>query len=97
MDLETSKQSKLLERANEQAEIKSVVNHIDEFAEQLAEGIESLICGLSANDMEEPFKGAGADAFMLKPFPADKNRFAQLLLDLINSGSKRRQQETMEQ
>ena len=34
--------AKLLERANEQEEVKAVVNHIDEFAEQLAEGIETL-------------------------------------------------------
>ena len=34
-------------------------------------GIESTICGLSANNMEESFLSAGADAFLLKPFPCD--------------------------
>ena len=35
-------QTKLTKRADEQEEVKSVVNHIDEFAEQLADGIETL-------------------------------------------------------
>ena len=34
-----------------------------------ARGVKSLICGLSANDMKESFKDAGAETFMLKPFP----------------------------
>ena len=33
---------KLLYRSNEQEELRSVVNHLDEFAEQLADGIERL-------------------------------------------------------
>lgn len=37
-----------------------------------AKGIKSIICGVSANDMEEQFLEAGADAFMLKPFPCQK-------------------------
>eukprot|EP00529_Nitzschia_sp_RCC80_P019250 CAMPEP_0113460702 /NCGR_PEP_ID=MMETSP0014_2-20120614/11133_1 /TAXON_ID=2857 /ORGANISM="Nitzschia sp." /LENGTH=512 /DNA_ID=CAMNT_0000352383 /DNA_START=48 /DNA_END=1586 /DNA_ORIENTATION=- /assembly_acc=CAM_ASM_000159 len=32
-------------------------------------GYRGVLCGLSANDMEESFKSAGADAFMMKPFP----------------------------
>jgi site-specific DNA recombinase len=35
-------QAKLLTRANEQAELRSVINHIDEFAKQLTDGIEKL-------------------------------------------------------
>jgi site-specific DNA recombinase len=35
-------QTKLKVRANEQEELRSVVNHIDEFATQLADGIETL-------------------------------------------------------
>lgn len=34
-----------------------------------AKGVKSLICGLSANDVEHLFKDAGATAFMFKPFP----------------------------
>jgi len=32
-------------------------------------GITSIICGLSANDVEQAFLEAGANAFMFKPFP----------------------------
>ena len=35
-------QAKLLIRANEQEELRSVINHLDEFAKQLADGIEKL-------------------------------------------------------
>jgi site-specific DNA recombinase len=35
-------QTKLMVRANEQEELRSIVNHIDEFAQQLAERIETL-------------------------------------------------------
>ena len=49
-----------------------------------ARGVQSLICGLSANTLEEPFRNAGADAFMLKPFPCEKealNREVHRILD----------------
>lgn len=32
-------------------------------------GVHSRICGLSANDLETAFLNAGADFFLLKPFP----------------------------
>jgi CheY-like chemotaxis protein len=32
-------------------------------------GYKGIICGLSANDMEQSFISAGADAFIMKPFP----------------------------
>lgn len=35
-------------------------------------GVTSKICGSSANDVEAEFLEAGADAFMLKPFPCDR-------------------------
>jgi CheY-like chemotaxis protein len=35
--------------------------------------VASLICGLSANDMKEQFIAAGANTFMTKPFPCEKN------------------------
>lgn len=48
-------------------------------------GIESIVCGLSANDMEEPFKKAGADAFMMKPFPCKPEPLAQELLRIFST------------
>lgn len=49
-----------------------------------AKGIESVICGLSANDIEEQFLNAGANFFMSKPFPckkeALKEEFHQMLM-----------------
>lgn len=38
-----------------------------------AKGVKSRICGLSANDVEQPFMDAGADTFMFKPFPTKKD------------------------
>jgi CheY-like chemotaxis protein len=32
-------------------------------------GINSIICGLSANDLESAFLSAGAETFLMKPFP----------------------------
>ena len=49
-----------------------------------SDGVKSYICGLSANDMEEPFKGAGADAFMLKPFPCKPEPLTKELLRMLN-------------
>lgn len=37
-----------------------------------AQGTDCTICGLSANDRELAFIEAGADAFLLKPFPCEK-------------------------
>lgn len=49
-----------------------------------ARGVNCLLCGLSANDMEEPFKAAGADAFMIKPFPCKPEPLTQELLRVLN-------------
>lgn len=32
-----------------------------------SKGVTSIMCGLSANDLEKPFLDAGADSFMMKP------------------------------
>ena len=37
-----------------------------------ARGFKARLCGLSANDLETQFLNAGADAFMIKPFPAQR-------------------------
>ena len=38
-----------------------------------AQGVTSTICGLSANNMEEGFLEAGANSFLQKPFPCEKD------------------------
>lgn len=37
------------------------------------QGVESVICGMSANDVESLFADAGADAFVFKPLPFRKD------------------------
>jgi CheY-like chemotaxis protein len=36
-------------------------------------GLQCIICGISANDKESEFIQAGADAFLHKPFPTERN------------------------
>ena len=48
-------------------------------------GVESCICGLSANDKESEFIEAGADAFTFKPFPCAKGALTQELHRIIAS------------
>jgi hypothetical protein len=38
-----------------------------------AKGVESIICGASANDVGAKFVEAGADSFLIKPFPCQKD------------------------
>jgi CheY-like chemotaxis protein len=47
-------------------------------------GCRSIICGLSANDTEELFQKAGADAFLLKPLACGKEALARQLLRLLS-------------
>jgi len=44
-----------------------------------------IICGLSANDVEDAFYSAGSDAFLFKPFPCKKDELEKELLRVINS------------
>ena len=46
-------------------------------------GIKSRICGLSANDKEEEFLEAGANAFMFKPFPCKKDELTDALCNVL--------------
>ena len=46
-------------------------------------GVESLICGLSANDLEQQFKDAGADHFHFKPFPCEKEALTTELIRIL--------------
>ena len=48
-------------------------------------GVQSLICGLSANDLEDAFLTAGADAFMLKPFPTKPDGLLAELVRVYNN------------
>jgi signal transduction histidine kinase len=48
-----------------------------------AKGVLSRICGLSANDVEIGFFKAGADFFMLKPFPCQADELRRELLRII--------------
>jgi hypothetical protein len=45
-----------------------------------AQGVESIICGLSANDVEESFLNAGANSFLFKPFPCEAEQLEQELI-----------------
>ena len=48
-------------------------------------GVDSTICGLSANNLEETFLQAGADAFSLKPLPTSKEALERELMRIANS------------
>lgn len=53
-------------------------------------GCKSKIVGLSANDLEKAFLGAGADSFIMKPFPCEKEELRRelrrvLKLDQVQS------------
>lgn len=44
-----------------------------------ARGVKSLICGLSANDMQSAFLEAGADTFLMKPLPCKQDALLEAL------------------
>jgi signal transduction histidine kinase/CheY-like chemotaxis protein len=50
-----------------------------------AKGFSNRICGLSANDLEQSFISAGADCFILKPIPCDKNTLKGVLDGIVHS------------
>jgi len=51
-------------------------------------GVDCIVCGLSANDMENQFMQAGADCFMFKPFPCEKEALAHELQRVLAARSK---------
>jgi len=53
-----------------------------------AKGVNSIICGLSANDLEQHFLSSGAEAFMLKPFPCKKEELTWELLQILSKGKR---------
>jgi CheY-like chemotaxis protein len=48
-------------------------------------GITCTICGLSANDKENDFLSAGADAFLFKPFPCEKNALRAEIVRILDA------------
>jgi CheY-like chemotaxis protein len=48
-----------------------------------SKGVTSIVCGLSANNLEGTFLDAGANAFCLKPFPCKNEELRVLLKDLL--------------
>jgi CheY-like chemotaxis protein len=52
-----------------------------------AQGLECIITGLSANDLESAFIEAGANAFTMKPFPCQQHAMQAELLRIWNSGN----------
>jgi CheY-like chemotaxis protein len=53
-----------------------------------AKGVTSVICGLSANNLESSFLKSGADAFMLKPFPCKPDELHALFYKILNTENK---------
>jgi signal transduction histidine kinase/CheY-like chemotaxis protein len=49
-------------------------------------GYKGIICGLSANPLEEMFIAAGANAFMSKPFPCEERALKSELCRLLHDG-----------
>lgn len=48
-----------------------------------AKGIDCRICGLSANDLKTEFLQAGANTFLMKPFPCDKDKLKATLITVL--------------
>jgi CheY-like chemotaxis protein len=57
----------------------------------------TIICGLSANDMERQFHQAGADSFLMKPFPCDKKSLSEELCRILNLPQLEEQQQDPQQ
>jgi CheY-like chemotaxis protein len=51
-----------------------------------SKGVQSILCGLSANDLEPEYIASGADAFILKPMPCKPDSLKAELLRVIASG-----------
>jgi hypothetical protein len=45
-----------------------------------AQGVTAKICGLSANDVEDSFREAGANSFLFKPFPGGEVMLCPLFI-----------------
>ncbi|CAB9526882.1 respiration control sensor protein ArcB [Seminavis robusta] len=50
-----------------------------------SKGVQSIICGLSANDIRNHFINAGADEFQLKPIPCKVDELRTLLIRILET------------
>ena len=53
-----------------------------------ARGVDSIICGLSANDMEQQFVEAGANGFLFKPFPCETETLSAELVRILGTAPR---------
>ena len=58
-----------------------------------AQGVQSVLCGLSANQIEDAFLKAGADAFVQKPFPCEKDLLAREIRRVWRAAVVRKEQD----
>jgi signal transduction histidine kinase/CheY-like chemotaxis protein len=54
-----------------------------------AKGVTAKICGLSANDVAESFREAGAESFLFKPFPCKAEALKKELVRIIHTEGPR--------
>ncbi|KAL7564548.1 hypothetical protein ACA910_013949 [Epithemia clementina (nom. ined.)] len=54
-----------------------------------ARGVSSIICGLSANNVETGFLEAGGDSFIFKPFPTEASALRNELIRVLQSAEHR--------
>ena len=48
-----------------------------------AKGVDTIICGVSANDLEDAFLSAGADLFSSKPFATDQKSLESFMIEAL--------------
>ena len=58
----------------------------DTVVELRKRGIECVVCGMSANDVENLFESAGADEFIFKPLPFRDEALKRELLRILSTG-----------
>jgi signal transduction histidine kinase len=60
-----------------------------------AKGFKNKICGLSANDLESAFLSAGADSFIMKPFPCKEDELRVELSRILQPDRVRKSSTTL--
>ena len=55
----------------------------------------TILCGLSANDLKTSFLEAGADTFLMKPFPCAKDALTRELLRVLGCSGNHRHRRTL--
>lgn len=54
-----------------------------------SKGYRGIICGLSANSLEDAFLSAGADSFMFKPFPCQAGELEKEMARVLHRGASK--------